>query len=291
MNGCRTLYMLVVLFISAAPATTHDHHTGKAAVDQAYSKVWADEFDSGTVPDPANWKFENGFMRNHEYQWYQPGNATCVNGILTIEARRERKPNPLYEAGSTDWRKKDSIIHYTSSSINTAGRQSWLYGRFELRARIDTSMGLWPAWWTLGVQQEWPSNGEIDIMEYYRQNLLANMAVGTDVPYKAKWYSIKKPISSFAAHAGWATRFHIWRMDWDEQGIGLYVDDELLNYQPMQELYNRDSVRSYPFSQPHYMLLNMAVGGDNGGDPAASPSPFPKKFEIDYVRVYQKIKQ
>lgn len=255
---------------------------------QEYKKVWADEFDAGNVPDPANWKFENGFARNHEFQWYQPDNATCANGILTIEARKEHKPNPNYEAGSSDWRKKDPFIEYTSSSINTSGRQSWQYGRFEMRARIDTSMGMWPAWWTLGVQRRWPSNGEIDIMEYYRKDLLANIAIGTAAAFKAKWYSAKKPISSFPDHESWTRKFHVWRMDWDENNISLYVDDSLLNSQPMNELYNRDSTNFHPFRQPHYMLINLAIGGDNGGDPAASPSTFPKKYEIDYVRVYQK---
>lgn len=253
-----------------------------------YQLVWSDEFNTGTVPDPANWRFERGFVRNHELQWYQPDNARCDHGILIIEARKEHKPNPNYTTGSTDWRKKDSIIQYTSSSINTSGKKSWLYGRFELRARIDTSMGLWPAWWTLGTERPWPSNGEIDIMEYYRKDLLANIAVGTTAPNKAHWFSTKKPISSFADHAGWASKFHVWRMDWDENEISLWVDDILLNKQSMNDLYNRDSTRSHPFRHPHYMLLNLAIGGDNGGDPNTSPSLFPKRFEVDYVRVYSK---
>ncbi|MBE7173612.1 MAG: glycoside hydrolase family 16 protein [Williamsia sp.] len=253
-----------------------------------YKLVWSDEFNGDQAPDSASWRYERGFVRNHEFQWYQTDNARCANGILTIEARKEHKPNPNWEEGSTDWRKKDRYIEYTSSSINTAGKRSWLYGRFEMRARIDTSMGLWPAWWTLGVNRRWPSNGEIDIMEYYRKDLLANIAIGTTVPSKAQWFSNKKPISSFADHADWAQKFHVWRMDWDEKEISLWVDGELLNKQSMGNLSNRDSTHFNPFTQPHYMLLNMAIGGDNGGDPAASPSAFPKKFEVDYVRVYQK---
>ena len=252
-----------------------------------YTLVWSDEFNTGTAPDTTNWTHEQGFVRNHEFQWYQPGNASCAGGILTIEARREHKANPYYQAGSNDWKKKNAYIEYTSSSISTEGKKSWMYGRFELRARIDTSMGLWPAWWTLGLERTWPSNGEIDMMEYYRQNLLANIAKGTATPYKAHWFSNKKPISSFADHADWASKFHVWRMDWTEQEISLWVNGELLNKQAMTDLYDLDSTHFHPFRQPHYMLLNMAVGGDNGGDPNASPSPFPKKYEIDWVRVYK----
>ena len=258
-----------------------------APANHDYQLVWADEFNTGTVPDTANWTFEQGFVRNHEFQWYQPENARVADGILTIEARREHKLNPNWEAASPDWKKRDQYIEYTSSSINTAGKKSWLYGRFEMRARIDTSMGLWPAWWTLGEDQPWPSNGEIDIMEYYRKDLLANIAIGTGVPYKAQWFSNKKPISSFADHADWAGKFHIWRMDWDKKEISLWVDGELLNKHSMDDLYNRDSAHFHPFRHPHYMLLNLAVGGDNGGDSKTSPTPFPKKYEIDYVRVYQ----
>lgn len=272
--------MLLAVIGMSGSAVAQDYKS------EGYVPVWADEFDKG--PDTANWRFEQGFVRNHEQQWYQADNAVCANGLLTIEARREHRPNPLYVAGSTDWRRKEPFIEYTSSSLNTAGRHSWQYGRFEMRARIDTSMGLWPAWWTLGTTHRWPSNGEIDIMEYYRKDLLANIAVGTAAPNKAQWYTTKTPISAFPDHAQWASRFHTWRMDWDSAGISLYVDEQLLNHQSMRDLANRDSTGFFPFRQPHYMLINLAVGGDNGGDPNVSPTPFPKKYEIDWIRVYQK---
>ena len=153
-----------------------------------------------------------------------------------------------------------------------------------MRGRIDISNGLWPAWWTLGIDKPWPANGEIDIMEYYKKKLLANIAcLGPDK--KAYWYSNKFNTDSLG-EAAWASRFHIWRMDWTKESIALYLDDQLLNKVPLDSLTNRDGSGFNPFTQPHYMLLNLAVGGDNGGDP--SRTPFPKKFEIDYVRVYQR---
>ena len=153
-----------------------------------------------------------------------------------------------------------------------------------MRGRIPTDDGLWPAFWTLGVKGEWPSNGEIDIMEYYRNMLLANIACGTATAYKAKWYSVTTDIKTFGPD--WSRQFHIWRMDWDEKEISLYVDDKLLNRVPLTELVNRDAAAVNPFKQPHYILLNLAIGGDNGGDP--SKSRFPQQYEIDYVRVYQR---
>ncbi len=251
---------------------------------QEYQLVWSDEFNGNKI-DTANWSFENGFVRNDELQWYQQQNAFCANGVLTIEARKESKMNPDFVSTSTDWRKSRDSIRYTSSSIRTAGKQSWLYGRFEMKARIDTISGYWPAWWTLGVSKRWPSNGEIDIMEFYRGKLLANYAVGTSMPSTAFWFSNTKPVSSF--NAKWKDKFHLWRLEWDEDGIGIYVDDILLNYQSQSNLYNRDSTLFFPFKQPHYMLLNLAIGGDNGGDPV--DSFFPLKYQVDYVRVSQKI--
>ncbi len=249
-----------------------------------YELVWADEFNNGDPPDSANWQFEKGFVRNEEDQWYQEENAFCKKGVLVIEARKESRPNPLYREGSENWKLKRSQISYTSSSINTSHKHSWQYGRFIMRGRIDISSGLWPAWWTLGVDGRWPANGEIDIMEYYRKKLLANIACkGKDG--RAEWYSNKFSIDSLGGRQ-WASQFHVWRMDWDENKIALYVDDQLLNKVTLDKLVNKDSPGVNPFKQPHYMLLDLALGGMNGGD--LTKTKFPNRFEVDYVRVYQK---
>jgi len=145
-------------------------------------------------------------------------------------------------------------------------------------------MGLWPAWWTLGVSGRWPANGEIDIMEFYREKLLANIAcIGGN--RNAEWYSKTKPIDSLGGQT-WASQFHTWRMDWDENAIALYVDDVLMNQVELSKLENKDGSGINPFKQPHYMLLNLAMGGQNGG--SLADTKFPNRFEVDYVRVYQK---
>ena len=266
----------------------HRQITGTAAnrapTKDGYQLVWADEFDKDGWPDSANWTYENGFVRNQELQWYQPGNARCQMGLLVIEARKEEKANPIYEAGSRDWRKSRAKIEYTSSCLITAGRHAWQYGRFEMRARIGTANGMWPAWWTLGVEKGWPGNGEVDIMEYYRGKLLANIAcLGSN--RKAEWYSNAFNTDSLGGDA-WASRFHTWQMDWTEEFIALYCDGQLLNKVEVDKLINKDGSGFNPFRQKHYMLLNLAMGGMNGGD--NSGTGFPQKFEIDFVRVYQK---
>ena len=255
------------------------------AVSEGYQLAWADEFDKEGRPDPANWTYETGFVRNEELQLYQPENARCEGGMLIIEGRRERKENPSYEPGGRSWRRNRQYAEYTSASVTTKGLHSWQYGRFVMRGRIDTRAGLWPAFWTLGVEGRWPGSGEIDIMEYYRGMLLANVAWLSGDGREPEWDDTRKPITEFADPA-WSSKFHVWRMDWDESSIRLYVDDELLNEVDLAKTFNKDADGKNPLRQPHYIILNLAIGGGSGGDP--SETEFPAKFEVDYVRVYQK---
>lgn len=268
-----------------------DDSGDKIAIKPDYQLVWSDEFDYEGLPNSSIWKHEEGFVRNNEFQWYQPANASVSNGILTITAKRESFPNPRYEEGSSDWRNNRKNVEYTSSCIRTIDSKRFLYGRFEFRAKIPTASGAWPAIWTLGESMPWPSSGEIDIMEYYQikgvPHILANTAWGTDRPYNAKWNTKTFPFTKFTdKDPDWADKFHIWRMDWDKEAIRLYLDDELLNETLLKDTQN-GSIGSYsnPFHQPHYILLNLAIGGNNGGIP--DDNAFPLKYEIDYVRVYK----
>ncbi|THH41828.1 glycoside hydrolase family 16 protein [Neolewinella litorea] len=278
------LYFLILLTVqSCTPDRPGEPPLEPFPVPTGYRLVWSDEFDRGSRPDTTNWSYERGFVRNREDQWYQEDNARVENGFLVIEGRRERKPNPTHRPGSDDWRHVRPEIEYTSSSINTRGKGEWRYGRFEMRGKIPVGQGIWPAWWTLGTQGDWPGNGEIDIMEYYQDQLLANIASrGADG--QALWFDRRIPLDSLGG-AQWADQFHVWRMDWDENAIALYVDDSLLNRQPMEELANRDGSNFHPFRQPHYMLLNLALGGTNGGP--LEEAQLPARLVVDYVRVYQ----
>ena len=267
--------------VSRGGAPSGGGGASQIAVPAGYELVWHDEFDVDGPPNPASWKFETGFVRNEEAQWYQPGNAGVQGGMLVIEARRERVENPKY-TGKGDWKTTRQYAEYTSSSMHSNGLQAWQYGRFEMRARIPTSAGMWPAWWTLGVSGEWPSNGEIDVMEFYQGRVLANVACGTSTRYTAKWDSETKQVSTLGAN--WATQFHVWRMDWDARQIVLYLDDQTMNTTTLASMLNPDGTS--PFQQKAYMLVNLALGGMNGGDP--SSTAFPQRYEVDYIRVFQK---
>lgn len=257
----------------------------------AQELVWHDEFDGNGSVNKDSWNFEHGFVRNHEYQWYQEDNAYIQNGYLVIEGRLDSVPNPRYNANArrNDW-KNQPYAKYSSASINTRGKFEFLYGKLEVRARIPAVIGSWPAIWTLGRKYGWPSCGEIDVMEYYHVNgvptILANAAWGND-RNGSVWNSKRIPYQHFLdKDPYWNEKFHIWVMDWTPEYLRIYLDGELLNDVDLSKTINGAAGgNENPFHTPQYILLNLAIGGDNGGEPVADA--FPMKYEIDYVRVYK----
>lgn len=292
----KVLFMFLVLLclqnsgIISAATNPYAPDTSKPNKIKDMQLVFNDEFNNVGELNPEVWSYETGFKRNEELQWYQSGNASCKNGCLVIEGKKENFPNPNYNPESKHWQNNRKDVLYSSASVNTEGKKTWLFGRFEIRARIDTAMGSWPAIWTLGIDKEWPSCGEIDILEFYRPDgipkIFANVAWGTNVRYKGKWDSVTKTMDSLMTKdKAWPSKFHVWRMDWSSDAINLYVDDLLMNSTLINQTINADG--SNPFLQPHYLLLNLALGS-NGGDP--SQSRFPITYEVDYVRVYQNVR-
>lgn len=277
----RTILLLTALFMTSLNARAEE-----------WKLIWSEEFNRNGAPDAAIWNFEEGFMRNEEAQWYQAANAYQQDGCLIIEAWQEHRRNPTFDPDSRHWGRKREFIDYTSACLTTEGKKSFLYGRLEVRAKIPTAGGAWPAIWALGSGMEWPSCGEIDVMEYYRINeiphILANAAWGNDQRYDAVWNSKKIPFEHFTTRdPHWADKFHIWRMDWDEEHLRFYLDDELLNDIPLSTTYNGSIGNGEnPFHKPQYILLDLAIGGLHGG--IIDDTAFPMKYKVDYVRIYQK---
>ncbi|WP_200974483.1 family 16 glycosylhydrolase [Echinicola sp. 20G] len=287
-NLSKAIILFAGLFCCGAVAHAQGTSVEKKYTD--YKLVWQEEFEEDGKPNEAYWSYENGLVRNHELQYYQAENAQIANGLLIITGKREQVKNERFEEGSDDWRKNQAHAQYSSASINTRGKKEFQYGIVEVRAKIDTALGMWPAIWTLGVSRGWPSNGEVDIMEYYRVNgeatILANAAWKKEGgPYASQWDESKIPFDQFLKQdPDWPNKFHIWKMVWTEESIKLYIDDQLLNAVDLNETTNPDGFN--PFHQPHYILLNLAIGG-NGGDP--TNTSFPRTYQVDYVRVYQQI--
>ena len=291
------LLSLMAPFVSSAAIDSTDYKpvakNSVATRYEGYDLVWQDEFDKDGLPSD-EWTYETGFSRNHELQWYQDKNATVSDGCLVIEGRSERVPNPGYAAGSDDWKTQRQYAEYTSSCLKTEKSFAFRFGRIEVRAKLPTTTGSWPAIWLLGKTWEWPNNGEIDIMEFYikngRSSILANACWGDDAQWKAVWNESVTPFSHFTAKdKDWSKKFHVWRMDWDKDFITIYLDGEQLNRIDLSTTSNRgyEGNTYNPFNSEQnsfYILLNLAIGS-NGGTP--DQTHFPLKYLVDYVRVYQ----
>jgi len=247
--------------------------------------IWSDEFDSGSTPiapDSSNWSYEIGYKRNKEWQYYTNNiqNAYCQDGFLHIEAHQH--PPGTYPTGSETG--QDGSI--SSASLHSRDKVEYMYGCLEMRGRIDIQWGSWPAFWSLGANGEWPDGGECDIMEYYRNMLKFNVAWWKtgDARWTPRWDGATVYVSSLPP--AWPDEFHTWAMEWDPFQVRLYMDDVLYNTWDSSQDDNGDGDTSIEgFQQPHYVIVNQAIGGTAGGD--ASGVIYPTNYEVDWVRWYQ----
>ena len=265
---------------------------GSAAAQQGprlkgYHLVWHDEFNYTGLPDSAKWGYEQGFVRNHESQYYtvnRPQNAYVHHGYLEICARKERYPNAAYRPTSTDWRTRQPVAQYTSASLRTLGKASWRYGLVEVRAKIPQGQGMWPAIWMLGTDEAqvgWPRCGEIDIMEFIGRD--STHIYGTfhyaSASSRDGHASSGKTIEVQRPYAG----YHVYSLEWTPDSLKLYFDRQL--YQSFATRQARFQGHN-PFRKPFFLILNLALGGAWGGP--VDDRLLPRSYRIDYVRVYQK---
>jgi len=241
--------------------------------DDRWELVWADEFNYKGLADASKWDYEVGFIRNREKQYYtkaRPENARAENGTLVIESRKE----------------KYQKAEHTSASLHTWHKAEWLYGRIEVRAKLPTGRGMWPAIWMLGTNRGtvgWPTCGEIDIMENVgfdpdtiHTNIHTkayNHVKGTNKGSKTK---CEKPYE----------HYHVYAIEWYNDRIEFFLDDE--EYFTFKNEGTGNDV--WPYDKPHYLILNAAIGGTWGGQRGIDDTIFPQKYYIDYVRVFKRKK-
>jgi len=245
--------------------------------------TWSEEFNGVGAANPMVWNYEQGYRRNNELQYYMVGasNGWMEDGKFIIEARQEPSPSDPQKG----------VMDYTSASIQTANKYYWRYGRAQIRAKIPAVPGMWPAIWGVGKEGQWPHNGEVDIMEYYQEKILANCAVGNASAWSAKWNSATRSMSTLVAvDPNWKNEYHIWTMQWDEDYVRLYVDNILMNAIPQSWLRNHPDYNplwgpEYPFTQPFTCWLNLALGGGAGGSVAGVS--FPQRYYIDYWKIWE----
>lgn len=233
-----------------------------------FTLVWNDEFD-GTSLNTSDWNYETGASGwgNQESQYYRPGtnNANVANGYLTITAKDESYGG----------------APYTSARLTTEGKQSFKYGRIDIRARLPFGQGLWPALWMLGDNFStagWPACGEIDIMELIGGDGLNDRTVHGTAHWDAGGQASHTGLTSLPDGEKFADEFHVFTITWDQNYIRWFVDDVQYHNLNIQSL--------SAFHQPHFFIFNIAVEGDWPG-PVGPNTTFPQMMTVDYVRVFQ----
>lgn len=252
--------------------------TKPPVVDQQWqfetTPMWQDDFSTDGVPNPSKWSYDVGGSGwgNNELQFYTAGdNATVNNGNLVITAKKQAL----------------SGRQYTSARMVTKGRGDWMYGRFEIRAKLPKGRGTWPAIWLLpsdNVYGVWPSSGEIDIMEHVGFDLNKVHATIHCSSYNGARGNQK---TSTRLVPGATTDFHTYRIDWTPYSIKGFVDDDIDPY--FEYTNDNTSFATWPFDKKFYLILNVAVGGNWGGAQGVDDNAFPTTMEVDYVKVYKMI--
>ena len=274
----------LILFISCAkkstaPGASIPPPTNTNPVDKDWafetSPTWADEFDYSGLPNSAQWGYDIGGsgFGNNELQYYTNSlnNASVGNGVLTITARKE----------SMNGR------DYTSARLISKNKGDFLYGRFEIKAKLPTGKGTWPAIWMLPTDWaygDWPKSGEIDIMEHvgYDQD-----KVHISVHTLSYYHSIGTQKSGFKMVPGASTDFHLYRVDWTPYSIKGFIDgDQIFTF-----VNEGKGFAVWPFDKRFHLLINVAFGGNWGAAQGIDPSVLPQKMEVDYVRVYKMIEK
>nr|WP_294897260.1 family 16 glycosylhydrolase [uncultured Pedobacter sp.] len=226
--------------------------------------IWADEFNYKGAPDKDKWNYDIGNgadgWGNQELEYYtnKTDNVKVENGVLKINAIKE------------DYEGK----HYTSSRLNSKGKFDFTYGTIEVRAKMPTGVGTWPAIWMLGSNIDstpWPACGEIDIMEHLgrdQNNIYGTFHYPNHSGINANGKT-KKIVD--------ATQFHIYKAEWSASSIDLYVDNQLIH-----TLVNSPAV---PFNHNFFLIINLAMGGNFAGP--VNQAVTGASLEVDYVRVYK----
>jgi beta-glucanase (GH16 family) len=267
------LTILIVLLTMAASGP-------RAASSPAWVLTWSDEFNGveGSGPDSTKWGFDigGGGWGNNELEYYTNRTQNAFmdgTGNLAIKAIKE------------NYTGTDGVTReYTSARLLTRGKFTQQSGRFEARIRIPFGQGIWPAFWMLGDDigtVGWPTCGEIDIMENRgREPSISHASL------HGPGYSGGNPLTgSYSLPVGqrFSDDFHVWAVEWEAATIRFYVDGNLFQTRTADDL---PGASRWVFDHPFFMLLNVAVGGNFGGNPDATTT-FPQTMLVDYVRVYR----
>lgn len=269
-------YIFFLLLVTSLIACNNDTDEPTEGYE-GYTLVWSDEFNSSF--NEQNWVYETGDgtdyglppgWGNNERQIYTTSSKNSIilgdeegNSVLAIIAQKEAGNNK-----------------YSSAKITTQNLQSFRFGRIEARIKVPTGKGLWPAFWLLGdniTEIDWSGCGEIDIMEVVGTE---PTVVHSTVHYTNNDNKHVGDGTGYDAGVDLSQDYHIYRMDWTDESMKFYFDDNLV-HEVSIEADMKEFLRSF------YIIFNVAVGGNWPGDPDET-TEFPQQMLIDWVRVYSK---
>lgn len=283
MNLTKVIALTVLLFklCSASAISAEESSAQDANMNAAGGKwklVWSDEFD-GTELNHDNWSLHKAAYSNDEQSYYSIDNVTISDGMLTLNALKSSNPdNKLYVSGA----------------IDSKGKFSQTYGRFEARIKLPVGQGYWPAFWLMPedmvIHGPWPACGEIDIMETGgdTNNFCGTLHFGgVNNQHAAKGIgSVKLP------NNGRNDEFHVYAIEWEPTEMRWYCDNILMGTVKHWSTFGPHGQEQQPlpapFNKDFYIILNLAVGGKFVGNKLPEENNTNGQMTVDYVRVYTK---
>ncbi len=263
--------LILVLFISSCG------NSKKIAAGTEWKLSWSDEFNYIGLPDSSKWNYDVGGhgWGNNEKQFYLEKsleNSYVAGGKLHIVALKKN-----YEQSN-----------YTSAKLTTWQKIKLQYGKIEVMAKLPRGKGSWPAIWMLPEsirtnEEQWPFCGEIDLMEHVGKDPnVVHASLHTGLYNHIK----RTQITHFDTLENVFDKFHKYGIEWTKEYIKFYIDDKLF-FESFKGQDGRVITNDgWPYDKPYYLILNLAIGGNWGGD--IDDSIFPNEMQIDFVRIYQK---
>jgi beta-glucanase (GH16 family) len=239
--------------------------------------VWSDEFNGTGLPDTSKWTFDigNWGWGNNELEYYT---------VNRLENARQEDGNLIIEA-----RKDDGVYPWSSARLTTRGKESFLYGKIEFRAKVPAGRGTWSAGWLLGDEYKdelsWPYCGEIDVLEnvgYEMDPKTGNGKTHASIHCGAYYFKLGNQPTSIVDVNNMTDEYHIYSIEWLSGSISILIDGK-----KYFDYHDGSNNLTWPFNKPQNLILNLAMGGGWGGAKGLDPEMKSAKFIIDYVRVYE----
>lgn len=239
--------------------------------------VWSDEFNGSGLPDTSKWTYDigNWGWGNNELEYYT---------VNRLENARQEDGNLIIEA-----RKDDGVYPWSSARLTTRGKESFLYGKIEFRAKVPADRGTWSAGWLLGDEYKdefsWPYCGEIDVLENVGFELdpkTGNGKTHASIHCGAYYFKLGNQPTSIVDVNSMTNEYHIYSIEWLSGGMTILIDGK-----KYFDYHDTSNNLTWPFNKPQNLILNLAMGGGWGGAKGMDPEMKSAKFILDYVRVYE----